>query len=526
MELKLHRYVPLDTGKEWKIENIQPFFPTLEALFKTEQVKSLPHYGVRLREEVKSIVDKDEVVLSSGRKTKVHRKTTMILSPFKWMRGDYGGCVGVPKPETMAQDMQKVLQNHHTAGYVGALASILLSETGCPHFPRVYGVYTGLATEHVIDVSDDYEDLSEKSWFLDNLGKTFELKFRTPEQQEVFTHTRTARRGLLLSEEEIELHVEEEEADHVSNPASRREGDLQSYGSSVATSVTEDEQPEEDENVFEILSCQCEEDEEGEEQDDDDDGEPFAWATFRNVPVITTVMEVCEGTFYDLLEQYPTDVAKHVAWIGQIVMALWYAQRKFHLIHNDLHGNNVMWVRTTQEYLYYKYVPVNKNKPIYYRIPTYGYIMKIIDFDRATYSVRLSGMKKARFFMSSHFDVDEEAAGQYNCEPFYDASHPPIYPNTSFDLTRLATSLYWDMFQEGSASQHPLEKLFRQWMTQEDDTSVMFRRDAKEENHDRYHGFDLYKAIARYCRRAVPDADQLTYFKVESVPLDVSVVMF
>jgi hypothetical protein len=37
-------------------------------------------------------------------------------------------------------------------------------------------------------------------------------------------------------------------------------------------------------------------------------------------------------------------------------------------------------------------------------------------------------------------------------------------------------------------------------MKQADGSSVMFR--SKMDNHDRYHGFDLYKAIVRYC----PDA--------------------
>lgn len=524
--LQLHRYPPLD-AREWKLENTQPFFPSLEGLFKTEQVSSFLQYGVKLKEEIRQIVNDKEVVLTSGRRTPIHRKTTMILSPFKWMRGDYGGAVGLPKPESMAKDMQKVLQSHHTAGYVGALASILLSETGCPHFPRVYGVYTGMATEHTIDISDDYEDLTDKSWFLENLGKTFTMRFRGGEP-EVFTHTRTARRGLLMSEEDVDLgDIPEEDADHVSNPASRREGDVVSYGSSAATSIADEETEEDDEDVFAIESCRCEGEDDGVEEESEDEDEPFAWATFSNVPVITTAMEVCEGTLYDLLEQYPNDVSKHIAWMAQIVIALKYANRRFQLNHNDLHGNNVMWVRTNEEYLYYKLEGAfPKTKDSYYRVPTYGYLLKIIDFDRATYSVRLPGMKKARFFMSSHFDVDEEAAGQYNCEPFYDPTHPPIYPNGSFDLTRLATSLYWDMFPEGSASQHPLEKVFQQWMTQDDGTSVMFRA-GKEPNHDRYHGFDLYKAIARYCHRGelCHQWHHLTTFRVESVPSGVSVFL-
>jgi hypothetical protein len=40
-------------------------------------------------------------------------------------------------------------------------------------------------------------------------------------------------------------------------------------------------------------------------------------------------------------------------------------------------------------------------------------------------------------------------------------------------------------------------------MTQDDGTSVFFGKEIPQ--HDRYHGFTLYKAIARYCKEsAIP----------------------
>jgi hypothetical protein len=81
--------------------------------------------------------------------------------------------------------------------------------------------------------------------------------------------------------------------------------------------------------------------------------------------------------------------------------------------------------------------------------------------------------------------------------------------------------MFWDMFPEGpdSESNHPLFKLFQQWMLQSDGTSVMFRKE--RDNHDRYHGFHLYKAIARYCKDAVPrkEINNLSEFRVSSIPI-------
>jgi hypothetical protein len=225
-------------------------------------------------------------------------------------------------------------------------------------------------------------------------------------------------------------------------------------------------------------------------------------------------MEKLDGTFYDLIAKH-SDPAKHAAWVAQIVMALAFAQRTFGFVHNDLHGNNVMCTPTDEEYLYYRHAG------FVYRIPTYGYILKIIDFDRAIVSVRIQGMKEPRQFVSSQFQPDEEAAGQYNMEPFFNQERPHLSPCPSFDLCRFATSVFWDMFPKGPDAHetHPLFSVFLAWMTQSDGTSVMFRD--KRDNHDRYHGFHLYKAIARYCKDAVPrkEIGKLLAYRIPTLPL-------
>jgi hypothetical protein len=130
-------------------------------------------------------------------------------------------------------------------------------------------------------------------------------------------------------------------------------------------------------------------------------------------------------------------------------------------------------------------------------------------------------MKEPRQFVSSQFQPDEEAAGQYNMEPFFNQERPHLPASPSFDLCRFATSVFWDMFPKGPSVQdtHPLFSVFLAWMAQGDGTSVMFR--AKQDNHDRYHGFHLYKAIARYCKDAVPRKEiaKLTAFRIPTLPL-------
>jgi hypothetical protein len=200
------------------------------------------------------------------------------------------------------------------------------------------------------------------------------------------------------------------------------------------------------------------------------------------------------------------------------MFALAFAQRNFGFVHNDLHSNNIMYVPTSKEFLYYNLAGT------LFRVPTYGYLIKIIDFERGVCSVKLTGMKDPKFFMSDHFSANDEAGGQYNFPPFYNQKYPIIKPNPSFDLVRLATSLFWDLFPAGPSHEeyrkNPIFLFFIKWLTTEDGSSVLFGKE--DPQHDRYHGFGLYKAIARYCRdNAVPRKEIMNlkmFYEVPAVP--------
>jgi hypothetical protein len=500
--------------QQWGIDHLQPFFPPIEKLFKTELLSSPKEFGIKFDEEVVSLVDENTIKTSSGKTVEIHKKITMLLSPFKWMQGDYGTSFGLPSLSEEVQEMQKKIQNSGNAAYIGALISSVLSQSGCQHFPKVYGAFIGVSDKHTIDISDDYGDLCDRSWFSQNIGKTFEMKLSDEIGEEMFKHTRSSRAGISLGEDadlgDVEeypsLSVPETEAAHLTTliQGGNTEDD-ESDSSSVSTSY-----------VFAIKSCECDSDDE--DDDDDEDDEPFAWASFKNVPVQMTLMEKCSGTFFELCSE-TSDESKHLAWLAQVIFALAFAQRNFSFTHNDLHSNNIMHVSTTQEFLYYNC------EGKFYKVPTYGKLIKIIDFERGVASIRVAGMREPRTFMSDHFNVDEEAGGQYNCEPEYLAKFPIIKPNASFDLVRLATSMFWDLFPDGPECldyrDNTVFKFFTKWLKLEDGSSVMFGK--KDLKHDRYHGFHLYKAIARFCKDAVPrtEIESLKMFKVDSIPLGV-----
>ena len=480
----------------WNIQHIQPYFPPIEKLFKSSDLECVSEYGIKFNEELTTILSPTKIRLTNGLIVDIHRKTTMLVSPYQWMRGEYGATLGLPTSLEQATSAMHKIQNTNNAAYVGAIISSVLSQSGCNHFPKVYGVFTGCTTHHTIDISDDYGELSERQWFSQNIGKMFDIKLSDDLQDSTeFKHTRTARHVLQIGEKiELgdvqELDVSPVEDVHMADISKvlhdeNEIDDDESDSSSVSTSY-----------IFGVRSCDCDDEELIEDIDEEDESsEPFAWATFQNVPVQVTLMEKCDGTLYELMTKNP-ETEKHLAWMAQVMFALAYAQRNFGLTHNDLHANNVMYISTDKEFYYYNC------GGILYRVPTYGYTIKIIDFERGIASIKIAGMKEPKLFMSDHFFVEEEAGGQYNYGDYYISKYPELKPNPSFDLVRLATSMYWDLFPT-EEPENKLYILFKRWLTLEDGTSILFG--TKEPRHDRFHGFHLYKAIARFCKdNAVP----------------------
>ena len=78
VDLRLHRIAKLK-AESWNLEHLQSFFPSLEQLFKTEKLTSMSEYGVKLPEEVESVVDATHIKTTKGQTLEVHRKTTCLL---------------------------------------------------------------------------------------------------------------------------------------------------------------------------------------------------------------------------------------------------------------------------------------------------------------------------------------------------------------------------------------------------------------------------------------------------------------
>ena len=219
--------------------------------------------------------------------------------------------------------------------------------------------------------------------------------------------------------------------------------------------------------------------------------------TFPKFPVQVICMELCENTFDDLIINGELSDDEWFSALMQIIMTLITYQKMFSFTHNDLHTNNVMYIPTNRKFLYYTY----KKKT--YKVPTFGKIYKIIDFGRAIY--KLNGKQ----FCSDSFQIGGDAATQYNTEPYFNEKKPRLEPNFSFDLCRLACSIFdyvvddFDMIKNINDCS-PLVKLIVEWCIDDNGINVLYKNNGVE----RYPDFKLYKMISRYVHKHTP-TDQL-----------------
>jgi len=216
----------------------------------------------------------------------------------------------------------------------------------------------------------------------------------------------------------------------------------------------------------------------------------------KDFPIQAILLEKCVNTLDHIMM---TDELTKEEWqsiLFQVIMTLIIYQKMFAFTHNDLHTNNVMFIETTEEFLYYFY------EGQYYKVPTYGRIFKIIDFGRAIYRFR------NELICSDSFHPKGDAATQYNFPPYYNPEKPTVEPNFSFDLCRFACALFdyfiYDLRKvDKLCKSDPIIKLVVKWTMDDKERNVLYKSSGEE----RYPDFKLYKMISRSVHNHVPSSE-------------------
>ena len=446
----------------------------------------------------------------------IHIKFSPLLDPIKFMTGKYDMSDPSFKtlPKLIGDNSCEKIRNFNNTSYVdnffSYLTGQLLHEHGFLHGIDYYGSFLGIQEKYKMDIEDDFEYLQSSDQFHANRNKFFTVA-RMPENVEQFDiGSRSNRQRLQLSssEESIEMIdglvlLDSSDTDSPSESFGEleevykkedmvSESSVSSDDSSVAETESEcdDEEDTNNEEDWETES-DCDDSDYSEGDNEGDNEGPVAF--LHDFPMQMICLEKCDGTLDELFENEVLDDAMGISALFQIIMMLITYQNLFQFTHNDLHTNNVMFVKTEAKYLCYKY------KGIYYQVPTYGRIFKLIDFGRAIY--KYGGNQ----YCSDSFAPGGDAATQYNCEPFMNPNKARLEPNFSFDLCRLGTSIHDFIIDEHTMqvdAMSDLQKVVARWCLDDNGKNVLYKRNGEE----RYPDFKLYKMIARTVHRHIPEA--------------------
>lgn len=459
---------------------------------------------------------------------KAYCKVTHLLDPIRWMKGRYefaakAANIARTKGWTRAQEK---LEDPMNQAYVEALSYFSLSRLreldASPHFPFYYGSITGVADKYVFNISEEYDSFRNTRWFWRGVdAKRFAVQadFETDSDRDFWT-----RRPSFINEGDDSTNSEEDSDNEASGDESLKADSVPGGAGSIHTA---------DNLSFQSQSEESEAESEAESEEADD---PHFFAEFNDFPVILMYLEKSEGVMDTLLENHslvgaepdePEWEARWSAWLFQVIAGLCAMQHTLSMTHNDLHSNNIVWSATEKEFLYYA-----KRDGTTWKVPTYGKIFQIIDFGRAVFKLG------DKVVYSDDFRVGNDAATQYNFGEFAVKKEAIVTPNPSFDLCRLAVSLFEAVFphkmegkksgrvmssEEGMEMRETDSELFNTmwtWMVTDSRENVLIDADGNE----KYPSFDLYKVIAEECHMARPrdqvEKKPFSGFKVKRVPKD------
>tara|TARA_B100000524_G_scaffold345470_1_gene244133 strand:+ start:659 stop:1930 length:1272 start_codon:yes stop_codon:yes gene_type:complete len=121
----------------------------------------------------------------------------------------------------------------------------------------------------------------------------------------------------------------------------------------------------------------------------------------NNIPTYLLAIENIDYDFEFLYNKNLIDYNLFTSIIFQCFSAIIITNNTYYIKHNDLHIGNIMLKNTNQKYLYYTL------DDIIYKIPTFGFIVKIIDWGRATCNIdNICGDNQV-------FNFDGDCFGQY-----------------------------------------------------------------------------------------------------------------
>jgi hypothetical protein len=572
------QYVPQNSIEEpFSISGLQCYNPIYNSFFEMSET-NYDSISLNHRYHVKDLTHVLDTATDSVVDKGIFIKFAPLLDPVRYLIGRYKSQEGIRALPTYKETTHDKLANPNNASYIDNffcyLSSQLLNHHDFLHGVDYYGSFLGIQKKFKMNLADDMDYLVQSDYFNQQKGKLYELEQHddpfanfgsrnNKNKLAIHNESNVTSISLEVIEElqDIEERIESYEIEEcVYEKSSEIESDDSSNNSEVNYSSDDDDDDDDDDEDDDDDDDDDDDEDEGEGEGDEDEGEgegegqgereivsngeklcdddenisieeieqeeqedddiqseevPLNGYIY-DFPVQMICLEKCTGTLDQLFAKRILDIDTAASALFQVIMVLYAYQKSYYFTHNDLHTNNIMFVETEKEFLYYK---VNGK---YYKVPTYGRIFKLIDFGRAIY--RFQG----KTFCSDSFAPGGDAATQYNFGPFFNEKKPRLEPNYSFDLCRLGCSIYdflLDIEEENDPDFVPdrLQSIIMNWVRDDHGKNVLYMKNGEE----RYPNFKLYKMIARTVHNKTPEcqmSDPLFGSFVHDGSLDESVV--
>ena len=450
-------------------------------------------------------------------------KMAPLLDPFKYLIGKYDtndpNLLTLPDITSTETSVNPKYVDVNNSAYVDGLflyvTNFLLHEHGFINGVDYYGSFLAIKNDFKLNIFDDIDFLNESSFFkknrnilykVDDFDNLFDIDNNSVALKPIKIQHNTSA-GSCISLKSLNGELFENMFDDNNMAASETTAsfdamtvvelndiscvnDIQitTLRSNSSCSSTSSHTNDGDDDTEDNTEENNKEDSDTEWSDESSYTEEVIEATIPKFPVQVICMENCENTFDDLILNNELSNDEWFSALMQIIMILITYQKTFSFTHNDLHTNNVMYNQTDRKFIYYLY---GKK---YYKVPTFGRIFKVIDFGRSIYKVN------GKVFCSDSFKIGGDAATQYNTEPFFNDKKARLDPNFSFDLCRLACSIYDYVIDDAKQIKNPVHKVIYEWCLDDNGCNLLYKNNGVE----RYPEFKLYKMIARCVHNHTP----------------------